>query len=67
MVSKQTNVSNRTYEAIGRFIFEFSQLEYEIRHRVGEAVTHRHGRDVAMGFASLYPSYALHRAVHRYG
>jgi hypothetical protein len=38
MVSKQRNVSNRTYEAIGRFIFEFSQLEYEIRHRIAEEV-----------------------------
>jgi hypothetical protein len=26
----------RTYRAIGRFIFEFSQLEYTLRHHVGE-------------------------------
>jgi DNA primase len=38
MAGKPKNISNRTYEAIGRFIFEFSQLEYEIRYRVSEEV-----------------------------
>jgi hypothetical protein len=38
MASRPRNVSNRTYEAIGRFIFEFSQLEYEIRHQIAQEV-----------------------------
>jgi len=36
MAARTENISNKTYEAIGRFIFEFSQLEYEIRYRVAE-------------------------------
>jgi hypothetical protein len=35
---KRARPSEKTYRAIGRFIFEFSQLEYEIRHQVAEAV-----------------------------
>jgi hypothetical protein len=30
--------SEETYLAIGRFIFEFSQLEYEIRYQIAEAI-----------------------------
>jgi hypothetical protein len=30
--------SELTYRAIGRFIFEFSQVEYTIRHFVGESI-----------------------------
>ena len=31
-------VSNKTYQAIGRFIFEFSQVEYTIRHYLAEEI-----------------------------
>jgi hypothetical protein len=31
-------VSERTYRAIGRFIFEFSQAEYSIRHYLAEEI-----------------------------
>ena len=30
--------AEKTYRAIGRFIFEFSQAEYTIRHYVGESI-----------------------------
>lgn len=30
--------AEQTYRAIGRFMFEFSQVEYTIRHLLGEAV-----------------------------
>jgi len=30
--------STETYHAIGRFIFEFSQLEYSLKHHIAEAV-----------------------------
>jgi hypothetical protein len=30
--------AEKTYRAIGRFIFEFSQLEYSVRHYLGEAI-----------------------------
>jgi hypothetical protein len=30
--------ANKTYRAIGRFIFEFSQVEYTIRHNLGQQI-----------------------------
>jgi hypothetical protein len=36
--SKRQQVSDKTFRAIGRFLFEFSQLEYEIRRQVADAV-----------------------------
>jgi hypothetical protein len=33
--------AEQTYRAIGRFIFEFSQLEYSIRHHVSEEISLR--------------------------
>jgi hypothetical protein len=30
--------AEKTYRAIGRFIFEFSQFEYTIRHHLGEVI-----------------------------
>ena len=35
--SKRQLASDKTFRAIGRFLFEFSQLDYEIRRQVGEA------------------------------
>jgi hypothetical protein len=37
MKSKRQQASDKTFRAIGRFLFEFSQLDYEIRRQVGEA------------------------------
>ena len=37
MRSKRQEASDRTFRAIGRFLFEFSQLDHEIRRQVGEA------------------------------
>lgn len=37
MQSKRQQTSDKTFRAIGRFLFEFSQLDYEIRRQVGEA------------------------------
>jgi hypothetical protein len=37
MRSKRQQASDKTFRAIGRFLFEFSQLDYEIRRQVGEA------------------------------
>lgn len=36
MKESVADAAERTYRAIGRFIFEFSQVEYTIRHYVGE-------------------------------
>jgi hypothetical protein len=35
---EKQEAAEKTYRAIGRFIFEFSQLEYEIRYRLSEAL-----------------------------
>jgi hypothetical protein len=37
MRSKRQQASDKTFRAIGRFLFEFSQLDYEVRRQVGEA------------------------------
>jgi hypothetical protein len=44
--------AERTYRAIGRFMFEFSQLEYTIRHYLGEeiGVQERHFSVVVVGY-----------------
>ena len=38
MTKNHDEVSERTYLAIGRFIFEFSQAEYTIRHYLGDLI-----------------------------
>lgn len=35
---KQVNDENKWFSAIGRFVFEFSQLEYTLKHHLAEAV-----------------------------
>lgn len=37
-LTKKQEAAEKTYRAIGRFMFEFSQLEYEIRYRLSEAL-----------------------------
>jgi hypothetical protein len=37
-VSEVDHVAEKTYRAIGRFIFEFSQAEYTIRHYLAEEI-----------------------------
>jgi hypothetical protein len=34
--------SERTYRAIGRLMYEFSQLEYALRHAVGDELKQEH-------------------------
>ena len=34
--AKRQEAADKTFRAIGRFLFEFSQLDYEIRRQVGE-------------------------------
>jgi hypothetical protein len=38
MVELEPEAAEKTYRAIGRFVFEFSQTEYTIRHFLGEEV-----------------------------
>jgi hypothetical protein len=38
MSERDQAAAEKTYRAIGRFIFEFSQVEYTIRHHLGEAI-----------------------------
>jgi hypothetical protein len=37
-LDKRYIAAEKTYRAIGRFIFEFSQVEHTIRHYVGESI-----------------------------
>jgi hypothetical protein len=37
-LTKKQEAAEKTYRAIGRFMFEFSQLEYEIRYRLSEVL-----------------------------
>ena len=38
MIEPYPAVADKTYRAIGRFIFVFSQVEYTIRHHLAEAI-----------------------------
>jgi hypothetical protein len=38
MRAPELSTTEKTYRAIGRFMFEFSQVEYTIRHHLAEAI-----------------------------